>query len=195
MLLHVRSEEFDRMDEILNRIMDSEKWPSISYAENLETLNEMADQAFKNDTFGNKLAALLMYHQIVECMCIHLLEDCAFFIQLSIYPISIQKRKLDNKMLGFYLDDLEKNIDFNLKNDFIGKCREFNTIRNRVVHGMAKIISEEMLDLVNNIKVKFDAIYCTYDQIQDWFRLCFHDFKKDVFLDYFEDEDEDNVPI
>jgi hypothetical protein len=180
------------MDEILNRIMDSEKWPSISCAENLETLNEMADHSFLNDAFENKLAAMLMYHQIVEGMCIHLLEDCEFFIQLSIHPITIQMRKQENKMLGFYLDELEKNIDFKFKNEFIGKCREFNTNRNRVVHELARIISDETLDKINKTKEKFDAIYYYYDKIQDWFRLIFKDFRKDVFMDYFEEEDLDS---
>ena len=92
-------------------------------------------------------------------------------------------------MLGFYLDEWEKNIDFEFKNDFIGKCREFSNIRNKVVHGLAKIIPDETLDLVNNIKEKFDTIFFAYDQIQDWFRLSFHGFKKDVFMDYFEEGD------
>lgn len=126
-------------------------------------------------------------------MCIHLLEDFTFFVQLSIYPITIKKRIQENKMLGFYLDELEMNIDFEFKKDFIGKCREFNNIRNRVVHGLAKIISDETIDLINNIKEKFDAIYFVYDQIQDWFRLCFHDFRKDVFMDYLEEDDLDSM--
>lgn len=177
------------MEEILDRIMDSEKWPSISFAENVETLNEMADHTFSINTFENKLAAMLMYHQIIECMCVHLLEDCTFFIQLSIYPITIKEIKREKKMLGFYLDELEKNIDFERKNDFINKCREFNNNRNRVVHGLAKNISAEISVLINEIKEKFDAIYFTYDQIQDWFSLCFKDFKKDVFMDCYEEED------
>lgn len=53
------------MDDILKRIMNSEEWPSISFVENLEVLNEMADHSFSIDIFENRLAAFLMYHQIV----------------------------------------------------------------------------------------------------------------------------------
>lgn len=182
------------MDEIMNRIMDSEKWPSVSYSENLETLNEIADHSFSKGTFENKLAAFLIYHQIVESMCIHLLEDCAFFIQLSIYPTTIKKKIKSDEMFGFYLKELENNIDFEYKNKFIEKCRKFNTNRISVVHKLARTIPDEALDLVNDVKAQFDAIYLVYDQIQDWFRLCFHGFQKDVFVDYFEEEDADNEP-
>ena len=39
------------MDEIVSRIMDSEQWPNLSLPENLELLNEMADQCFAERSF------------------------------------------------------------------------------------------------------------------------------------------------
>ena len=77
------------MDEIVNRIMDSDKWPYIEMPESLELLNEMADDSFSTGTFSGMLSAILMYHQLIEAMCLHLLEDCHFQIQLSVYPATI----------------------------------------------------------------------------------------------------------
>ena len=58
------------MDEIVERILDSDKWPTIEMPENLNFLNELADQSFNEGSFAGRLSALLMYHQIVEAMCI-----------------------------------------------------------------------------------------------------------------------------
>ena len=68
------------MDKILSRIMNSDDWSSIQMPENLELLNEIADNSFKLTTFEGMLAATLMYHQILEAMCMHILEDCYFYI-------------------------------------------------------------------------------------------------------------------
>ena len=40
------------MDAIVNRIMNNDKWPNIEMPENLELLNEMADDSFSTGTFG-----------------------------------------------------------------------------------------------------------------------------------------------
>lgn len=52
------------MDTIVERILDSDKWPCISNPENLEILNEMADAAFKLQTFDGMVSATLIYHQM-----------------------------------------------------------------------------------------------------------------------------------
>ena len=74
--------EVNPVDEIANRIMDSDKWPNIELPENLELLNEMADDSFSTGTFSGMLSAVLMNHQLVEAMCLHLLEDCHFLRNL-----------------------------------------------------------------------------------------------------------------
>ena len=100
------------MDEIVNRIMDSDKWPNIALPENLELLNEMADDSFSIGSFAGMLSAVLMYHQLVEAMCLHLLEDCYFLIQLSVYPATINFSISQNKMLGAYVSELKESVSF-----------------------------------------------------------------------------------
>ena len=138
------------MDKILSRIMNSDDWPSIQMPENLELLNEIADNSFELTTFEGMLAATLMYHQILEAMCMHILEDCYFYIQLSVYPAEIEFKIPKDKMFGYYINELKK------------------------------------------VKGCFDKIYDLYNDIQDEFRVIFHSYKKDTFIDYLTDEEYNN---
>ena len=172
------------MDKLIERIMDSDKWPSIGYSENMDMLNEMADECFNSNTISGMLSATLMYHQLIEAMCIHLLDDCHFFIQLSIYPANIEFPIDDKKMLGVYINELKRSISFDRKDDFIEEVTKFNLIRNDVIHNMRKNNLAETMGKLAKIKCIFDNIYNLYDEIQDDFRVDFHNFKKDVFCDY-----------
>jgi len=44
---------------------------------------------------------------------------------------------------------------------------------------------------LNAVKKRFDEIYDLYDSIQDDFRVDFHGFKKDVSIDYLEEDEID----
>lgn len=66
------------MDEVILRIMNDENWPNIELPENLELLNEIADEIFSTQAFSGMLSAVLMYHPLIEAMCLHLLDDCHF---------------------------------------------------------------------------------------------------------------------
>jgi len=116
------------MDKIIEQIMDSNKWPSIQIPDNLELLNEMADKSFARNTFEDMLAATLMYHQIIEAMCMHLLDDCHFFIQLSVYPAEIEFKVLPDKMFGYYIKELKTSISFPNKDEFIEKVEHGTSI-------------------------------------------------------------------
>ena len=104
--------------KIVNRILDSDNWPSIELPENLDLLNEMADDSFATGTFSGMLSAVLMYHQLVEAMCLHLLEDCHFLIQLSVHPATINFTIPTNKMLGTYISELRESVSFHKKASF-----------------------------------------------------------------------------
>lgn len=179
------------MDNIIERIMNSDNWPNLEMPENLEILNDFADELYSKKNFSGQLSAILMYHQIIEAMCIHLLEDCHFQIQLSLYPTTIQFSIPQNKMLGNVLTELKNSIDFHKKEEFLDKVKEFNIIRNETIHKMRK---NNLLIISNDLKKSkniFDEIYDLYDEIQDNFRVIFHDFKKDVFIDYVINEEFD----
>lgn len=171
------------MDEIVNRIMDNDNWPNIELPENLELLNDMADDSFSTGTFSGLLSAILMYHQLVEAMCVHLLEDCHFLIQLSVHPATIQFTTPKNRMLGIYVYELKESVSFHKKDEFLEKVTAFNTIRNEAIHKMRKSNLDTVSERLREAKRLFDEIFELYDEIQDDFRIVFHGFKKDVFGD------------
>ncbi|MEE5993722.1 MAG: hypothetical protein V3G42_10835 [Oscillospiraceae bacterium] len=177
------------MDKILERIMDSNNWPSIQIPENLELLNEMADNSFNLGTFEGKLSATLMYHQILEAMCMHLLEDCHFLIQLAVYPSEIEFTVPSNKMLGFYVKELKSSVSFLKKKEFIEKVELLNSYRIDAVHKMRRSNLELLSKELQKVKQCFDEIYDLYDEIQDDFRVTFHSYQKDTFIDYLDDEE------
>ena len=171
------------MDEIVNRIMDSDNWPNIELPENLELLNDMAEDSFSTGTFSGLLSAILMYHQLMEAMCVHLLEDCHFLIQLSVHPATIQFTTPKNRMLGIYVGELKESVSFHKKDEFLERVTAFNTIRNEAIHKMRKSNLDTVSEYLREAKHLFDEIFELYDEIQDNFRVVFHGFKKDVFGD------------
>lgn len=71
------------MNENVERILDVARWPNIEFPENLEVLNELADESYNVHTINGMLSATLMNHQIIEARCMHLLDDCHFFRALK----------------------------------------------------------------------------------------------------------------
>lgn len=175
------------MDKILSKIMNSDNWPEISLPENLDLLNEIANSSYNEKTFSGMVAATMIYQQIIEAMCLHIIENCHFEIQLHIYPSTISFKIDKNKMLGFYLNMLESTIDFEGKTEFINKVKEFNNFRNKIVHEMRKDNIDSLTKELYDSKKYFDDIFDLYDQIQDEFRVMFRCFAKDKFTDYIDE--------
>lgn len=119
-----------------------------------------------------------------------MLEDCHFQIQLSVHPATIHFATPPKKMLGAYTNELKESISFDGKDDFLEKATKFNTIRNNVIHKMRKSNLDEISNSLCEAKQLFDEIYDLYDKIQDDFRVTFHGFQKNVFLDEYGDDDD-----
>ena len=177
------------MDDVVLRIMNADNWPGLELPDNLELLNEMADESFSTQTFPGMLSAVLMYHQLIEAMCLHLLEDCHFLIQLSVHPATIQFSRPKNGMLGTYVKELKETVSFDKKEEYLEKITSFNAIRNDAIHEMRKSNLEQISERLRSAKIIFDEIYDLYDEIQDDFRVTFHGFQKDVFMDEYGDEE------
>ena len=177
------------LDSLIDRIMNYDKWPDIQLPENLDLLNELADVNFIKGTFEGMLAATLMYHQVLEAMCIHLLDNCHFFIQLSVYPAEIHFKIPTDKMFGYYITELKKSVSFFKKDEFMHKAEQLNSYRVNVVHKMRRSNLKELSSELQNVKPCFDEIYELYDEIQDDFHVTFHSFRKDAFIDYLTEEE------
>ena len=145
-------------NKIDNRIMDSDKWPNLQLSENLELLNELADESFSTQTVSGMLASTLMYHQIIEAMCLHLLDNCHFQIQLAVYPAMIDFSIKENKMLGSYIQELKNSISFHKKDEFINKVTEFNGIRNDLILVYNNLSEVAKMLKRSKAKIKWDSL-------------------------------------
>ena len=68
------------------------------------------------------------------------------------------------------------------------KVTAFNIIRNNAIHKMRKSNLDEVSRDLREAKQLFDEIFELYDEIQDDFRVIFHGFKKDVFIDEYSED-------
>ena len=91
-------------------------------------------------------------------------------------------------MLGTYVSELKESVSFHKRDEFLEKVTAFNNIRNNAIHKMRKSNLDEVSNSLHNAKLLFDEIFVLCGEIQDNFRIAFHGFKKDVFVDEYEDE-------
>ena len=177
------------MTNIVVRIRDSSQWPSFENASHLSDLDTLADVANGLGTLEGYLAALAIYHQLCDEMAKLLVKDSEFFIQLSCYPTDIYFPKPKQQMAGQVLSQLEFAVEFEGKTEFIEKCRVMNSLRNNVFHNLTKQTSlAELKGKLSQISKLYEDIFELFSTSHDWFRICFKDFQKDVFLDEIEDE-------
>jgi hypothetical protein len=54
------------LEQVIERITDSEKWPTFDRPEFLDELDELAEESISKNTVEGYLAALLIYQQLVE---------------------------------------------------------------------------------------------------------------------------------
>ncbi|MBX3180415.1 MAG: hypothetical protein KF886_23955 [Candidatus Hydrogenedentes bacterium] len=173
--------------DLIQQINNSEHWPSFENPNFMQELDDLASRAIKQNTIEGYLAALLIYHQLCEEMVRLLIADSRFFIELSIHPAKIKFPKRNRPMFGSALAELGDGIEFPEKESFISKCSDFNQRRNQIVHKLTKKTTlGEVEKNLENIASLYEDIYRIFDDSHDWYRVCFKDFKKDVFIDYFE---------
>ena len=175
--------------ELIARIKDFNKWPAFDRPDFLQELNTVGDDAFSKGTVEGYLASILIYHQITEEMIKLLLECCDFLIQVAIFPAEIQFKRNGRRMFGQILDNLEKSVSFEKKEEYISKCKELNEIRIRMVHRLTRKSSlQNIKDQSSRIKGIFDNIYCLFEEIHDDFKVSFNRYKKDIDWDEWTEE-------
>jgi hypothetical protein len=174
-------------DDLLASVNNAENWPAFEKPSFLDELDDIADVAFAKNTIEGYLASLLIYHQLCDEMVRLLLKDAQFFIQLSIFPAEINFPEKKRLMFGQLIDELKSTMSFNGKDEFIEKCLKLNKSRVDIVHGLTKYQAlSEIEKQASAVQKLYYEIFELFDDIHDWFRLCFKDFKKDVFSDYSE---------
>jgi hypothetical protein len=175
--------------EILSKLQDSEKWPSIFKPDFMEELNNFADEIYEKDTVEGMMASLIIYQQIVENMIKSLFEISQFYTRCQLIEFDTKEIKIENKMFRQLLQELEKVPSLPKTDLFIKKCSELNNIRIIIVH---KVSHKESIDKIKEESKKskplFDEIYNMYDKLYDEWRVCLSALKKD-YCDFDIDEE------
>lgn len=171
-------------------VRDSDLWPYFERPDFLYELDEVANNALSKNSIEGYLASLLIFHQLCEELIRLLLKESQFFIQLSIFPTEILFPEKKNLMFGQLIEEFKSTISFQNKDKFIDKCMELNKKhRIDIVHRLTKRSSLADLETqLLKVKKLYDEIYELFELIHDDFRVCFKDFKKDIYLDYSTDE-------
>jgi hypothetical protein len=171
--------------DLIVTIRDSDKYPYFERPDFLDELDDVANEALSKNTVEGYLASLLIFHQLCEEMVRLLLKDGQFFVQLSVFPAEISFPEKKRLMFGQLIEELKSTISFEGKEDFIEKCMELNRHRTDIVHHLTKRSSLTDLETqLLKVKELYDEVYKLFDDAHDWFRVCFKDFRKDVFIDY-----------
>ena len=68
-------------EDIKTRVRNSEHWPDFDSPDYLDSLDELAEESLKKNNIERALAAVLIYHQLVEEQMKILLQSAKFFIQ------------------------------------------------------------------------------------------------------------------
>jgi|ERR1017187_5832783 hypothetical protein len=178
---------------LLAKIQDAEGgWPHFETPDFLQTLEDVAQQAFAKNSIEGHLAALLIWHQLCEEIAKLLLRDAQFFIQLSVHPAEIEFREKEKLMFGQILGALSETLSFGGKEEFLDGCRKLNTQRTELIHRLTRHSSlADIMARVVEVKVIYERVFLIFEEAHDGFRVDFHSFAKDVFLDLIEEEGED----
>jgi hypothetical protein len=167
-----------------------EGWPHFETPDFLQTLEDVAQEAFENNSIEGHLAALLIWHQLCEEMARLLLKDAQFLIQLSVYPAEIEVREKNKQMFGQVLDALGETVSFEQKQEFLDACRNLNAQRIEIVHRLTQHTSiAEITARVVEVKLLYEQVFLAFEEAHDWFRGSFHSFAKDSFIDLMEEDE------
>ncbi len=174
---------------LAEKILNGEKWPEIYRPEFIEQLNNIADDLFSKKSIEGYISSLLIYHQITEEMIKTLINISNFYIQGTFIDLELKDKKLDGKMFGQLISELDGCLKLDGTNDFIKKCNDLNAIRIKIVHKLTKKTDINEISLIaGKSKKLFDEIFAIFDHLYDYWRLSLKDVKRSL-----EDNDEFKV--
>jgi hypothetical protein len=172
-------------NDIIKKVRNSDLWPDYKSPDFLVTLNELADELLKKKSIEGALAAVLIYHQLLEEQLRLLLRSAQFYIQLSVFPAEIIFPDKKRQMFGQVIDELKQTISFSQKDKILELATSLNGHRIELVHKLAsRQKTDNIVSQAIEVKKTFNQLFKMIDFASDEFRVAFKDFKKDVFVDY-----------
>jgi len=166
------------------RLHDSTRWPDFPDGNFLDRLDRVATRALAKRTTEGYLAAILIYHQLAEEILRLLLCDAQFHIQLAVFPVHIAFADRPKQMFGQLQQQLAETVDFWEKDRLIEKANQLNSVRIGIVHKLTRRGSlAGVAKEAKKARRLCEAIFGHFEVAHDSFRLIFHDFKKNLFVD------------
>jgi hypothetical protein len=167
--------------DLRSRLRDSEKWPAFEQPGFLERLDGIAGRAIQKHSVEAKLAAILIYHQLVEEMFRLLIQDSQLLVQAALRPRRIDFPAHRRQMFGQLQQDLRDSVHFAEKNRLLALSEEINAIRIDVVHKLTNRGSLAGLARdARKAKRLYERIFLIFEEVHDGFRVYLHGFSKDL---------------
>lgn len=180
--------------EVIDRLIDTDKWPTYRNSRELFKLERLAHEAYDRNTFDGYLSYVLMTHQVSEEYVMILLKHAQFTLSVSLalhgfswrFPSAQVGDRLEGQMFGKLLELLDNSIQFVGKERLIQVCREMNQTRNMLAHRLVAGVNlqelaslaheykekyDELVDLFNDADEEFSYFYCVVVHDEGWDRL------------------------
>lgn len=167
--------------ELRARLKNSELWPEFAQPDFLQRLYVVAERALSKRTVEGHLAAILIFHQIVEEMLRLLIRDSQFLTQVALRPWRMEFPERRKQMFGQLQQTLRESVDFPERDRFILLTDEINKVRVEVVHKLTQRGSLAGLRR-DGLKAKrlYGKLYAIFEVVHDGFRVDLHGFSKDL---------------
>ncbi len=163
--------------QLRSRLDDADQWPAFSSGTFLDRLEKIASRAMMNGTTEGCVAAILIYHQLVEEMLRLLIRDAQFLIQLAVFPSHIALHEKRKQVFGQLQQELRDLVDFGGKSRFLVKIDQINSIRIGIVHKLTQRGSlGELTRETRRANRLYDNAFGIFDQAHDDFRVTFHSY-------------------
>jgi len=163
------------------RLRDPTLWPEFDRPNFLQRLDAVAAGALRKATVEGHLAAILIYHQLVEEMVRLLIRDSQFLVQVALRPWPIEFPPRRKQVFGQLQQELRESVAFSHKDRFLAVTDRINAIRVDVVHKLTRrgSLSGLRRDALKARRL-YERAYSIFDDVHDGFRVDLHGFRKDL---------------
>lgn len=179
--------------DLIEQLTDSDRWPGFRDPERLDKLDEIAENAFKRETFDGTLASILITHQICDELLRQLISQSRFALRLAVASGGFEMKfgrknndeDLDGLMTGQLLQRLESCIEFDEKKRILSLSGEMSSIRNKFAHELAtRVDLDGIRGTATKYRAKFTELEELFEIAADNFHLYFKDHRKNDSWDF-----------
>jgi hypothetical protein len=157
--------------EIVEIMVDENKWPTYRNSRELTKLHAIADEAYNRDSFDGYLSYIMITHQCCEDFVLILIQQSQLTLHICLlqhgfgwrFHKSHTKKELEGQMSGKLIDILENSLEFKGKSEFVSAFKAQNSIRNRLAHRLVEGLTVEELRALAN---EYES---TCRTLVDWF--------------------------